>query len=212
VVQVAQAAAAGNGFVEHGPPGHLLDVLAEVADGEALRHRHVALVRRFLAHDHPEERGLAGAVRADEADLSPGIELKRGVDEEDLLAVLLADFGEGDQDVRFNRRTHGETEVIGAFLLQPDVARVVVGQLHDEHARLLGQRRGDLLHQLLLPLHVHRREQLVLVNRLEQRLVFASACSSASENDGMDRCRRRDRASRRSAPPDRAVPVRSASS
>jgi uncharacterized protein (DUF1501 family) len=34
VVQVAEAAAAGNGFVEHGPPGHLLDVLAEVADGE----------------------------------------------------------------------------------------------------------------------------------------------------------------------------------
>jgi hypothetical protein len=73
VVQVAEAAAAGNGFVEHRAAGHLLDVLPEVADGEALRHRHVALVGRFLADDHPEERGLAGAVRADEPTFSPGL-------------------------------------------------------------------------------------------------------------------------------------------
>src|SRR5439155_192789 len=45
---------------------------------------------------HPKERCLAGAVRADEADLLAGIELERGIDEEDLLAVLLADAGEGD--------------------------------------------------------------------------------------------------------------------
>ena len=46
VVQVAEPAAAGDRLVEHRAAGHLLDVLAEVADGQLLRHRHVAFVRR----------------------------------------------------------------------------------------------------------------------------------------------------------------------
>ena len=45
----------------------------------------------LLADDHPEQRGLAGAVGADEADLLAGIELKRRVDEQDLPSVLLPD-------------------------------------------------------------------------------------------------------------------------
>ena len=69
VVQVADAAAAGDRLVEHRAARHLLDVLAEVADRQLLRHRDVAFVGRLLADDHAEERGLAGAVRADEADL-----------------------------------------------------------------------------------------------------------------------------------------------
>jgi hypothetical protein len=96
VVQVAHAAAAGDRLVEHRPPRHLLDVLPEVADGQLLRHRHVAVVGRFLAGDHPEERRLAGAVGADEADLFARVELEGGVDEEDLPAVLLADAVERD--------------------------------------------------------------------------------------------------------------------
>ena len=60
VMQIAEAPAAGDGFVEHRAARHLLDVLAEVADGQLLRHRHVALVGRLLADDHPEQRGLAG--------------------------------------------------------------------------------------------------------------------------------------------------------
>ena len=59
VVQIAHAAAAGDGFVEHRAALHLLHVLAEVADGEPLRNRDVALVGRFLADDHAEQRGLA---------------------------------------------------------------------------------------------------------------------------------------------------------
>ncbi len=94
VVQVADAAAAGNRLVEHRAARHLLDVLAEVADRQLLRHRDLALVGRLLADDHAEERGLAGAVRADQADLLAGVELEGGVDEEDLPAVLLADAGE----------------------------------------------------------------------------------------------------------------------
>ena len=65
--------------------------------------------------------------------------------------------------------------MIGAFLLQPHVARMVVGQLDDQHARVLRQRRGDLLDQLLLPLNIHRGKQLVLVDRLQQLLVLVLA-------------------------------------
>ena len=93
VMQDAEPAAAGDRFVEHRSTRHLLDVLPEVADGDLLRHRHVALVRRLFADDHPEERGLAGAVRADEPDLLTGVELERGIDEQDLPAVLLARRG-----------------------------------------------------------------------------------------------------------------------
>ena len=85
-------------------PRHLLDVLPEVADGEPLRHGDVAFVRRFLADDHPEERGLAGAVRPDQADFLARIELERRVDEQNLLAVLLADVGE---------RNHGSIMSVG---------------------------------------------------------------------------------------------------
>ena len=96
VMQVAEAAAAGDGLVEHRSAAHLLDVLAEVADRELLRDRHVALVWRLLADDHAEERGLAGAVRPDQAHLLARIDLEGGVDEENLPAVLLADVGERD--------------------------------------------------------------------------------------------------------------------
>ena len=96
VVQVADAAAAGDGFVEHRAARHLLDVLAEVADGQLLRHGDLALVGRLLADDHAEDRGLAGAVGPDQADLLAGIQLERGVDEEELLAVLLVDVRERD--------------------------------------------------------------------------------------------------------------------
>ena len=94
VMQQTDAAAAGDGFVEHRSTGHLLDVLAEVADGQLLRHRDVAVVGRLFTDDHPEQRGLAGTIRPDETDLLAGVELERGVDEEDLPAVLLADPGE----------------------------------------------------------------------------------------------------------------------
>ena len=56
----------------------------------------LALVGLLLAGDHPEQRGLAGAVRADEADLLALLERRGGLDEEDLVAVLLADIVETD--------------------------------------------------------------------------------------------------------------------
>ena len=96
VVEVAEAATAGNRLVEHRAARHLLDVLPEVADGQLARDGDLAFVCRLLADDHPEERGLAGAVRADEAHLLAGIQLERGVDEQDLAAVLLVDARKRD--------------------------------------------------------------------------------------------------------------------
>ena len=77
-------------------PRHLADVLAEVADGDAAIDRDLALVGLLLAGDHAEQGGLAGAVRPDQADLLAAVESRRGLDEEDLVAVLLADVVETD--------------------------------------------------------------------------------------------------------------------
>ena len=60
---------------------------------QLLGNRDVAFVGIFLAHDHAEERGLAGAVGTDQPDLLAGVQLKRSVDEDQLLAVLLVDIG-----------------------------------------------------------------------------------------------------------------------
>ena len=73
---------------------HLAHVLAEIADGDALIDRHLALVRDLLAGDHPEQRGLAGPVGADEADLLALEERRGGLDEQDLMAILLTDVFE----------------------------------------------------------------------------------------------------------------------
>ncbi len=76
VVEQAHASAARDRLVQHGPAGHLLDILPEVANRQFLRNRDVSIVRNFIARDHPEQRRLAGAVGADETDLLPGVELK----------------------------------------------------------------------------------------------------------------------------------------
>src|SRR5262249_49081300 len=73
---------------------HLADVLAEIADGHAAIDRYLALVGLLLAGNHPEQRGLAGAVRTDEADLLALVERGGGFNEENLPAVLLADVVE----------------------------------------------------------------------------------------------------------------------
>ena len=93
MVQVADAPAAGDGLVQHGAARHLFHVLAEIADGEFLGNRDVAFVGDFLAHHHAEEGGLAGAVGPDQSDLLARVQLKRSVNEDQLLAVLLVDTG-----------------------------------------------------------------------------------------------------------------------
>src|SRR5213593_325927 len=83
--------------LQHGAAArHLAHVLAEVADGRAPFDGDLALVGMLLPGDHPEQRRLAGPVGADEADLLPLLERRGGFDEEDLVAILLADVVETD--------------------------------------------------------------------------------------------------------------------
>ena len=96
VVEIADTAAAENRLVQHRPAAHLLDVLPEITYREFLRNGDLAFIGRLFADDHPEQRGLARAIRADEADFLARIELERSIDEQDLSAVLLADASKGD--------------------------------------------------------------------------------------------------------------------
>ena len=59
---LAHRAGAVHDLGDDAAPGHLADVLAEIADGHAAVGRDLPLVGRLLAGDHPKQRGLAGAV------------------------------------------------------------------------------------------------------------------------------------------------------
>ena len=67
-----------------------LGLLVEQAHGEARHQARVAVGRLLHARHHPEQGRLAGAVRADDADLGAGQERQRDVVENDLVAVRLA--------------------------------------------------------------------------------------------------------------------------
>ena len=56
---------------------HVADVLAEVADGDAAIDGDLALVGLLLAGDQAEQRGLAGAVGSDEADLFAALQARQ---------------------------------------------------------------------------------------------------------------------------------------
>ena len=98
--QLGRDAAHRAGAVHHlghgAAPRHLADVLAEVADADAAIDRHLALVGLLLAVDHAKQRSLAGPVGADEPDLLALVERRGGFDEEEVVAVLLADVVEAD--------------------------------------------------------------------------------------------------------------------
>ena len=53
-----------------------------------------ALVGCFLTGDQPEDRGLAGAVRADQAGPVTGQDLEAGVPKQDAVAMLAGDIDE----------------------------------------------------------------------------------------------------------------------
>ena len=79
---------------------HFTDVLAEIADGHAGIDRHLPVIGLFLTGDHAEQRRLAGTVGAHQPRLLPLLEAHRRVDEQDLVAVLLADVVETDHGDR----------------------------------------------------------------------------------------------------------------
>ena len=76
MMEIADASAAGDGFIQHRAAGHLFNVLAEIADGQPFGDGDFAFVRLFFTHDHAKERGLPCSVGADEADFFAGVELE----------------------------------------------------------------------------------------------------------------------------------------
>ena len=100
LLQFAGDDADGTGAIHHlghgAAAGHLADVLAEIADGNAAIGRDLAFVRQLLAGNHAEQRGLAGAVGPDQANLLAPQQGGGGFDEEDLVADLLGDVIETD--------------------------------------------------------------------------------------------------------------------
>ncbi len=110
MMQIARAPAARDGFIQHRAPLHLLHVLAEVADVQPLGNRHCTFVRLLLAHDHAKKRRLARAVGSNQADLFAGIQLKRSVDKNQLLAVLLIDSGKRDHSSIISATLSGLSE------------------------------------------------------------------------------------------------------
>src|SRR5262249_33781666 len=97
-------------LVEHRAPAQIVQLLAEVADRETLRHAHLALVRLLLARDQPEQRRLPRAIRSHQPHLLPRVELERRLDEQCLVSVTLADVGERDHEpgrlARTSERRH----------------------------------------------------------------------------------------------------------
>ncbi len=79
---------------------HFADILAEIADRHAGIDRHMAIIGPILAGDHPEKRRLAGAIRPDKSNLLTLLNAHRRLDEQELMAVLLADVLETNHEVR----------------------------------------------------------------------------------------------------------------
>ena len=127
VMEIAKATAAGDRFVEHASAGHLLDVLPKVSQRHASRDRHLTVIGRLLAGDHPEQRRLAGAVRPDQADLVARVELERRIDEEKLLAVVLGDTVYRDHRLRRGLFSTGRLADVTTVATSTSRRRVTVG-------------------------------------------------------------------------------------
>src|SRR6202051_346549 len=96
LAQKNELVAAGN-FLPHG----LLAVetvarLVDIAEMHALAFRDAALVRLVLPRDHPEQRGLAGAVGTDHADDAARRQLEGEVVDQQIVAISLGQALEVD--------------------------------------------------------------------------------------------------------------------
>ena len=77
--------------------------------------KQVAAYRQLLARDQPEDRGLAGAVGADQPDLLAAVHRGRGLEEEDLRAVPLRDGVDPDLRGRTSHSSRLALRVQGGF-------------------------------------------------------------------------------------------------
>jgi hypothetical protein len=123
---IADGPRAVHHFGDGAAAGHLTDVLGEIADPQAPIRGDLALVRLLFACDHAEQRRLAGAIRADEADLLAFLERSRRFDEEYVPAVLFTDF---------SRRIMGPTE-------SREMPGAPFGMRRPEESALLGTSRN----------------------------------------------------------------------
>src|SRR5690606_346408 len=71
-------------------------VLTEHAQAGGLRHGHLARGGLAVSREDPEQRGLAGPVRADQPVALAGIELEGGAREEGAVAEALLEVRNGD--------------------------------------------------------------------------------------------------------------------
>src|SRR5690606_2970751 len=94
--ELGNLAGSGARLCEDRAPAQLADILAEVADRQLAWLLDVAVVGSFLTYDQAKDGALAGAVGPDESDFLSGVDLKGGVDKQDLPAVLLGHRGERD--------------------------------------------------------------------------------------------------------------------
>ena len=72
--------------------------LRQVTERDAALTAHLAIIRRFRAEDDGKERGLPRAVRTDQPDAVLAIHLQRGLGEQNLPAVRLADAGKSQHE------------------------------------------------------------------------------------------------------------------
>ena len=91
MVKVACPATACNRFVNHRTARHFLHILAKVADRQFLGDRNITIIRRFLTGHHTEKSRLASTVGAHQTHFFTGVQLKGGINEDQLLAILLVD-------------------------------------------------------------------------------------------------------------------------
>ena len=84
--------------------------------------RIVAVVRLFLAGQHARERGLAGAVRADDADDAAGRQLEGEVVDQEPVVIALGELVRLDHDVAEARA--GRDDDLRVAALQPRLVRL----------------------------------------------------------------------------------------
>jgi hypothetical protein len=84
------------GFLEHGPSGMAEAVLRQIADREARRLDHEPAVGLVDASQHLEQRRLAGAIRAAQADALAIVDLPVDGFEQDAIAERFGEGGELD--------------------------------------------------------------------------------------------------------------------
>ena len=143
-------------------PSRRVAALVDVGQLDRLADSQRAAVRLLLPGDHPEQRGLAGAVGADDADDAAAREVEVEVLDEDLVAVGLAQVLGLDHHVAQARPGRdGDLDRVLALLLLLG-QQLVVGRQTRLRLGLPGARRGahplELARQRPLP----RRFRLLL--------------------------------------------------